>query len=247
MKEIPILYSTAMIQAKLAGRKSQTRRLVKDVPSWAEKFGFDVFTPKGSISCYGNTPQGYGAKFIKCPYGQPGDLLWARETWNIFAFSRDAEKYWPYEKIPKTDPREDDESYGHSEVDYFATTKSPDDKWRPNIHMPKWAARIWDRVVSIRVERLQDIDTADALAEGIEFEWRTLTTETYFAKDYLKDDFVPDLSPVESYQSLWTKINGPGSWEANPWVWVITTENLSLTGKPQSLFEGLMDADLGRV
>jgi len=75
-------------------------------------------------------------------------------------------------------------------------------QWKPSIHMPRWASRINLEVVSVRVERLQNISEDDALAEGI-----TLVER--------------GTSPVDQFKKLWESINGPGSWEANPWVWVV--------------------------
>jgi hypothetical protein len=81
---------------------------------------------------------------------------------------------------------------------------TPNFRWRPSIFMPRWASRILLEITAVRVERLQDISDTDAINEGI--------------PDY--PDFVGD-SPVEDYRTLWESINGPGSWSANPWVWVI--------------------------
>lgn len=105
----------------------------------------------------------------------------------------------------------------------------------PSIYMPKWAARIWEEVVSVRVERLQDITEEDAIAEGIEPDVTGLSLtedgrEVMNYYNYAKEGYryVP---PIESYKSLWESINGPGSWDLNPWVWRIETKILS-TGRP---------------
>jgi hypothetical protein len=213
-KEIPILYSTAMIQAKLAGRKTQTRRtskldLINQNPDdW--EYVFD----DGKHMFFSKTQEDL-MHIVKCPYGMPGDLLWARETWNqVFVTTSN--------KFPE----------GHLEFRYKADHKGMiikgHDKYKPSIHMPKVAARIWDRVVSIRVERLQDINEEDVIAEGIE------VRESGYRNYRLKEDAFLFMTAKRSYQTLWESINGLESWEANPWVWVVTTENVSLTGKPDT-------------
>jgi hypothetical protein len=100
--------------------------------------------------------------------------------------------------------------------------------------MPKAAARIWDEVVSVKAERVQDITEKDAIAEGIElglFDDGTETNVFRLYRNYLVSGKF-ERSPIDSYQSLWTSINGPGSWDANPFVWVVTTKTLSTTGRP---------------
>lgn len=229
MKEIPILYSTPMIQAKLAGRKTQTRRLVKLEKEFASDakltWGYTCFTPERHISIRGKHANGdYGESFIKCPYGKPGDLLWARET--IYQEGELGLKYVA-----------DNE---HIEEEKIPTDHKPYRNYAfcnvPSIHMPKYLSRIWDRVVSVRVERLQDISEEDARAEGVEKHWYNDHGETpgrdlYFVTGVTKEGFGYS-SAVEAYKDLWININGPDSWEKNEWVWVITTETLSTTGRP---------------
>lgn len=215
MKEIPILYSTAMIQAKLAGRKTQTRRTsglvslskvnINDDPDRWKVTDQKVIDDK--LYFFFNKRE-----MVKCPYGQPGDLLWARET-----HIRTPGGKYHYKADISTDKDANRKGYIDVGEDWA--------KWKPSIHMPKGGARIWDRVVSIRVERLQDISEDDAIAEGLYRNNDPLKSWTYA-------DRLGFGSAVHAYQNLWTEINGPGSWEANPWVWVVTTENLSLTGKP---------------
>jgi hypothetical protein len=160
MKERPILFSTPMVSAILEGRKTQTRRILKN--------------PEVSMQ--------------NCPYGKPGDLLWVRETWGI---EKRKEKRIVFKARMNDYPIQDD-------------------RWRPSIHMPKDAARIWLKLTEVRVERLQDITEKDAIAEGIEDE------SPYF------------YNPKYSFISLWESINGEGSFYQNPWVWVLTFEVLSI-------------------
>lgn len=94
-------------------------------------------------------------------------------------------------------------------------------KWRPSIHMPRWASRITLDVVDVRVERLQDISEEDAKAEGCE----EITPGFY--RNYLSTDGATFYSAAMSFQSLWESINGPDSWDANPWVWVVTFKKIN--------------------
>lgn len=125
-----------------------------------------------------------------CPYGQPGDRLWVREAW----------MHVEHDVQP---------------VRYRATNPSYAGRWRPSIHMPRWASRINLEITGIRVERLQDISETDAMAEGIQPELDGWT-------DYSNPSCQMCLNPVDSYRTLWESINGAGSWALNPWVWCIS-------------------------
>lgn len=197
MKFIPILFSTPMVQAILEGRKTQTRRVVKPQPQG--KMYKEHLRETYSDTDWGAT--------CKCPYGQPGDILWVRET-----FGEDADNSSKY--FFKAD---------------FPNLKIP--KWKPSIFMPKEASRIFLRVKSVRVEHLTVITPEDAIAEGIEKVPTPHLTGVEFAwRDYgHKDRLLSD--PVASYRSLWDAINGRGSWDKNPWVWVIEFERIE---KPEN-------------
>lgn len=194
MKARPILYSAPMARAKVERRKTQTRRIIKPQPVLSEKVGF-IF--KGYAYGLGGSfdPKGLRNLNCRCPYGKPGDLLWGKETY----------------------------SANSTEIIYRATHYGPPigGKWRPSIFMPHWASRIHDEIVDVRVERLQDITEADAIAEGIYEVWpgRFHWQETAFCTAK---------TAVESYFELWEMINGPGSVELNPWVWVIKTKAVKL-------------------
>jgi len=197
MKERPILYSTPMIQAKLAGRKTQTRRILKQ--DW--------------LRCL-TVEDDYDQIISLCPFGQVGDWLWSRETFCL-------EKYFN----------------GLTEGCFvrYKADLGPEPvswNWKPSIFQPKEYSRIWEEITEIRVERLQDISEEDAIAEGVEFQWCDLTTMTCFYKYYADGTFSMETAR-DSYKTLWESINGPESWELNPFVWVITTKILSTTGKPQ--------------
>lgn len=150
MSTKPILFNTEMVRANLDGRKSCTRRLVKGFVPDDAIWGYTAFTPKGYISCRGTFADGYGEKFFKLPY-QTGDILYVRETW-----SKGLERY-----IYRAD-------YSDTEK-FYRNGKEIEMKWKPSIHMPKEAARIWLNVTDVRVERLQEITEAGAEAEGANF------------------------------------------------------------------------------
>lgn len=206
MKEHPVLFTGPMIKAILEGRKTQTRRVVK-VPRWAEDFEIDeidvgvawpfaVATKTGCLSP------------MDCPYGQPGDRLWVRETTyamplpNILTGkATDAiSAAYAADDEPVLDPKGFELSWWYSKAAC------------PSIHMPRWASRILLEVTSVRVERLQDISHDDAVAEGIE--------RKGFGFSVPGDSIVH--SAREAYCALWDQINGPGSSAANPWVWCVS-------------------------
>ena len=188
MKERPILFSASMVRAILGGSKTQTRRAVKGrALEWLNVHNFEpefVASPGNDL----------------CPYGQPGSKLWVREAFDFLpAGAPDQPQaceivYWATGSAEqRTAPHDYNPMiYGHEKV-------------RPSIHMPRWASRITLEIVSVRVERLQDISEGDATAEGCK---NSLSLPGgRFAN--------------ENYRWLWEEINGDGSWDTNPWVWVV--------------------------
>jgi len=146
---------------------------------------------------------GESPKTMCCPYGKPGDRLWVRETWSNGWISK---------------PIKGDK------LCYRATPLAEQGfkncyRWRPSIHMPRWASRITLEIVSVRAERLNEISEADAIAEGAEFGF-WYPNEGVFAEPTDEED-EQDSSFSEGFAFLWESINGPGSWDLNPWVWVI--------------------------
>lgn len=209
MKTHPILFSTEMVQAILAGRKTQTRRVMKPQPSenvlWSS-FGFSTLTPENHIEGRGNFPEGYGSKFFKLKYGKPGDLLWVRES--FVKFETFNETLFSYKASPKT---------------------NLDVNWKPSIHMPKDACRIWLRITNIRIERLKNITEEDAIAEGVE----NITESKYGFLCKWNDSKTGDTilgTAQTAFSYLWKSINGEQSWNENPFVWVVEFEVLSTTG-----------------
>ena len=190
MKERPILMSAPMVRALLAGTKSQTRLVVKPQPTH--------FSPTGVPRRV--NPDGGASAVIACPYGQPGDGLWVRES-----FAADKVAGRPLLPGQRIVYRADWDGLGDEDV-----------RWTLSIHMPRWASRITLEVTGVRVERLQDISDADAIAEGIE-----PAAAGYWRLYGRAADGDMDRSPRVAYRALWESINGPGSWNANPWVWCV--------------------------
>ena len=201
MKERPILFSAPMVRAILKGRKTQTRRIMKKLPCQCNAFEPEEMP---SISPEGWQMSGHSGRWWcqcctsyqdakNCPYGQPGDRLWVRETWRLYDSLVECACYDACKC-----------SRHHGKPLYRASLPDNEGPWKPSIHMPRWASRITLEVVSVRVERLQDISRGDCIAEGCP---------------------LPNISRITNvvawYRSLWETINGPGSWAANPWVWVV--------------------------
>ena len=218
--ERPMLFQTEMVKAILEGRKTQTRRtkgleVPKDLVFDEIKFYYRSW-PKRPL-CFMKSIIAKGKEYFqiiaqfKCPYGKPGDLLWVKETWS---------------KVTDASKKED------NRIHFKASTGKNNFTWKPSIHMPKEASRIWLMIEDIRVERVQEISERDAIAEGIEEISKKYGYEFDIYKDYM--GFMHDgyQTPRYSFKSLWVSINGEESWNANPWVWVIQFRVLSTTGKP---------------
>jgi hypothetical protein len=202
MKERPILFNGVMVRAILDGNKTQTRRVVKPQPHF---FGSmtNPNQPFKTLDFGLHCP-------ILCPYGQPGDRLWVRETW----LEADA-------------PRQPD---GHGKAIYaadYADAERPKTRWTPSIHMPRWASRITLEVTGVRVERLQDISEADAKAEG-SYLGRCACMSRHADKTPMDMMFNQTGCHIHGteFKALWKDINGADSWNANPWVWVIEFRRL---------------------
>lgn len=208
MKERPILFSTDTVKAILEGRKSQTRRMVKLPGMDPNEVEFQRLFPD---HLYHYTHEFWTTNRThrkNCPYGQPGDRLWARESFR---------QPNPLGK-PRYYYKADDITEGLSHL--F--------RYKPSIHMPKAAARIWLEITEVRVEKLQDISKEDAEAEGVQ---KITVSGTDHWKRYDGYQLLAS-SPVVSFWSLWAMINGEESWEQNPWVWVVCFKVLSTTGRP---------------
>jgi hypothetical protein len=211
-----ILFSAPMVRALLDGSKTQTRRVVKDLPSWEiteiclDAGGTGKWMPNGPA------PSGRGmaaGHWRACPYGQPGDRLWGRETFQGPLFDGDRESEYRAHPEAFNSPEFCEYAADGGQAPEFMTM---DDewvcRWRPSIHMPRWASRILLEITGVRVERLQNISEADARAEGV-------TIENRHMSGYCAGEFLPP--SIRAYRDLWESINGSGSWDVNPWVWVV--------------------------
>jgi hypothetical protein len=202
MKETPILFTKENVPKILDGSKTMTRRVIKGVPKCADAVGWDVFSAsKGKDWVAARGPYGdhnRGEWFIHCPYGGVGDRLWVREKHMLF--TPITTKYIIV-----------DYPSGYKTASDMSATRHVDNpehlcyfpKWRSPLFMPKWAARIWLEITSLRVERLQEISHDDVIAEGCS---NAVNNPLFFP-------------------TLWDSINGKKyPWGSNPWVWVIGFE-----------------------
>ncbi len=193
IKERPILFNTEMVEAILEGRKTQTRRPMKPQPPHHE---FQrIPTQRLNIETSGH-------QFVHCPYGQPGDRLWVRETW-----------CWPFSNeyiIPSEIPE-----YKRSEIRYKADGIEYT-SWRPSIHMPRWASRITLKITNIRVERVQEISETEVRKEGIALDNEPCDHPRRSCED------VGCAGKRSIFVDTWNKIYGKTfPWSSNPWVWVV--------------------------
>jgi hypothetical protein len=258
--ERPILFSALMVKAILEGRKTQTRRVMKPQPAagtsrllgeiwdgWVEQHDH----PTKSVTTGEPLVWSTTGKLHRCPYGQPGDRLWVRETWycdHVFAgdFEKSRSSYY--------DPKPTDEKILAEWKDllyYRATDCDPsgrcytgfsgetmDPPWRPSIHMPRWASRLLLEVVEVRAERLQDITEEDARAEGVQpdVDWSYFVGPCRHGRDPWTrcDADERGEEPCDYtraggnvFAALWDSINGKRApWASNPWVWVVSFKRI---------------------
>lgn len=215
-----------MVRAVRDRRKTATRRAIKKYIPDDAIFGYTAFTPKGYISCRGTWEDGYGEKFFKLPC-QKGDILYIRETWGKIGDIPHWQEYFRSNSHP-VNPEE----YIYKADNVKVSGILPEIKWRPSIHMPKEAARIWLNVTDVRVDKLHKITNEQILKEGISKEtvdhcmaqFPEATEEWIHAAHWLP---FSDLwnSTVKKDFDLY-------SWGANPWVWVIEFEQCE---KPEEI------------
>lgn len=215
--ERPLLFNAPMVRATLDDSKTQTRRVAKLTDSGHVK------EPRGHRRWHPADPEAR----LACPYGQPGDRLWVRETF-VQGYPYDAvtDRLLQCDAVGNNLPmktwyRADKSDIGWSGDDGFQVAVP----WKPSIHMPRAASRILLEIVSVRIERLQDISEADAIAEGC-----TKTHNGYYWGGHHKTVGRKQLaSATGAYRDLWESINGTGSWDLNPWVWVVEFNRVSGT------------------
>lgn len=223
VRERPILFSGEMVRALLSERspKTQTRRACKPVRGFDHmnnlKHGMPYAADPWAAWWHGPDTDRVGC-LQDCPYGKPGDRLWVRESWQYYDWNGEGEPCIRYSADNATAwPEPGVDEWADRLLDIWAALSLPenynidnrasDRTWRPSIHMPRWASRITLEITDVRVERLQAISEADAKAEGA---------------DAVIVGGIRGASYREGYAQLWESIYGPGSWEANTYVWAIS-------------------------
>lgn len=257
MKERPILFNAAMVKAILSGRKTQTRRFIQSPArtmqannincisyrepgdKWYQDYVFSMRDRSGTWQDY--TKEQFLAK---CPLGHPGDQLWVRETFATLGNEDGCAIDWQ-ENLVKAGGPDAARVYRASceqRPGNYGLWSIPDDafwkphtenmqyegSWVPSIHMPRWASRIHLEITNVGVQRLQDISPGDAVREGIcqlpaSGRYCINPGDQYFGG--------ASRSAKEVYSWLWESIYGEGSWQANPWVWVIEFERVAPAGE----------------
>lgn len=242
MKECSILFSAPMVRAILDGSKTVTRRIAK--PIRHPDLG-NVYAPGALV--LEHEPQHVIDRC--CPYGQPGDRLYVREAWRIGAWNEDnqqiavdyidgPDKAW--RQVPLTPEGQElfDRLWIQSSDECRRKGVRPDAdgnyrwapgesplRWRPSIHMPRWASRITLEITGVRIQRLQDISETDARAEGV----RQMRDDSgcWVGREGPGRFVTPWPTAGEAFCDLWRSINGADSWNENPWVWAIEFRRVS--------------------
>lgn len=225
MREKPILFSAPMVLAILAGRKTQTRRIAGhtaiDHSAGAADIEMDEKTFGLPNHEFFQWAHGEPGPSFFCPYGQPGDRLWVRETWQGFRQVCVESDEWEEMESPK------DRHHAPYQPVFKADGENFPAKWFPSIHMPRAFSRILLEITGVRVERLQAISERDAMGEGITAETIEIEQGDYphdeigFCADPKNEDEIYRETAKKAFECLWEAINGAGSWAENPWVWVV--------------------------
>ncbi|MGT3294719.1 morphogenetic protein [Yersinia enterocolitica] len=216
MNEKPILFNSEMVNAILSGRKTQTRRIMKIQPQVTEQRLRELGAWQDGFNLSQQVNAAFQAGFIdvSCPLGVIGDQLWVRETFQGPLFD-----YEQMESYLEDSAKFESPEYcvyradGNTAPEFVDADDNLHCKWRPSIHMPRWASRINLLITGVRVERLQDISEQDAMAEGC-----------LYGKGNGEIDLA--VRPENHFPTLWASIYGAENWQANPWVWVIEFERM---------------------
>lgn len=212
-KERPIRLTAEMVRAVLDGRKTQTRRIIKNQREgkcWSVKPSQSPRTARHTHDWWLPTGTKPYSALPACPFGAVGDRLWVRETWAMLGNEDRCAIDWNENLVKGGGPEaariyrasceQRPGNYGLWSIPDDAFWKPHTDDmqyegaWTPSIHMPRWASRITLEITDVRVEQLQNVSQQDAIAEGGTIDW---------------------------FAGLWASIYGSESWQANPWVWVI--------------------------
>ena len=248
MIEKPILFNTEMVKAILDGRKTQTRRVIKNIcGNYDEIRANPCYHGAWNPIILGRVLSGF-----KCPYGNAGDKLWVRETWKVQSFSPDYfaicykadGSHKELEDVPKDFSYLQDKFDDWQENLAFQSEKELEKmkfledenseyrwvwkgesplRWRPSIYLPRWASRINLRITDVRIERLQRLTYENAIAEGILHRTGEILGIDWYA-GYIGAEWRTD--PIIAFRDLWDSINGKRGygWNKNPWVWVVEFE-----------------------
>jgi hypothetical protein len=210
VKVRPILFKGSMVRAIIDGRKTQTRRVVKPQPEKAplspEEPGFLWISDDGRFA-------------QPCPYGKLCDQLWVREKFQWL---------WATDERPRSKDSPEGWKISYPATDGIQEYHDPSEgilqRCAPSIHMPRWASRLTLAITGLRTQKLQDISEEDAIREGVERVGFAPDGKTPYYRNYTGEGAWA--SARCSYLTLWESINGGGSWDKNPWVWVITFNRL---------------------
>ncbi|HCR3978391.1 TPA: morphogenetic protein [Citrobacter koseri] len=215
MTERGMIFNDEMVRALLDGRKTQTRRIMKNQPA-----GDYPDTP-ALVRNVGPGFQWYGSygesSIFNCPFGAVGDRIWVRETFQGPLVSEELfEEYLAHSEKFETPQYCEYAADGGAKPEYCDLNDNLRHGWRPSIHMPRWASRITLEITSVRVERLNDISQEDAQAEGI-IDGGCLNCGEPEPCGCVN----PQPDATDAFAYLWQSIYGQENWDANPWVWVI--------------------------
>lgn len=213
IREKGLIFNSEMVRAILDGRKTQTRRPIKWKQTRCTEIGE---RDDGSYWPWSEDCENCCDYWHPCPFGAVGDRIWVRETFQGPLVSEELlEEYRAYPEKFENPEYCEYSADGGPRPEYCDLDDNLRHGWRPSIHMPRWASRITLEITGVRVERLNDISQEDAQAEGMELTgWRP----TYSDPDSGGEVW----TPYDNFAQLWQCIYGEESWQANPWVWVIS-------------------------
>ncbi|MGC0823032.1 hypothetical protein WKG93_08800 [Pantoea agglomerans] len=201
MRERPILFNADMVRAVLDGRKTQTRRIMREQPEVIPKE--DEHGKPGFWIPFnaGKTMVRNDDMHFACPFGLKGERLWVRETFRVHSRATDVATL-----VYKASEQQSWTQQTHRVPIEKCNKPAVVDTWTPSIHMPRWASRITLEITGVRVERLRDLSEEDAKSEGV---------------IPPAGGVLPGWEHRINFRDLWMSIYGADNWEANPWVWVV--------------------------
>ncbi|WP_242628126.1 hypothetical protein, partial [Klebsiella pneumoniae] len=195
-----MIFNGEMVRALLSGRKTQTRRIIKDCTVGRDQISKFIQIEKKFIGCY---PEDVPELIRECcPYGIPGDRIWVREAFRVHSRATDVATL-----VYKASERNSWTEQTHRVPVAVCNKPATPEKWTPSLHMPRWASRILLEITDVRVERLNSISQEDAQAEGLELTgWRPTYSDP--------DSGGEVMTPYDNFAELWSSIYGDESWQA---------------------------------